>query len=250
MARRTYLQRMAEPLRAGDPVLFAVPRAPADEARPALTPATTPALSRGAAPVPRRGRVSEPIAQPPASIALRAAAEPGYIPRIPVPEVTAPQVQPQSRPRNEPRQQEALPDRVPPATSAEPPQVNPAAPTRRFSEPTVPVTRREAASAPSNRAVETTVLDAPTARPRPSQHAAQPPAKVQDPVRPEQRGPAAAAVHESAPAPRLHIGTIEVRAAAPPPSPMPQQATRGAPPRHDSVPLSRAYAWRFGLVQG
>jgi len=35
MARRSYLQRIAEPLRSGDPVMFAVPRPPPGEARAA-----------------------------------------------------------------------------------------------------------------------------------------------------------------------------------------------------------------------
>jgi hypothetical protein len=52
------------------------------------------------------------------------------------------------------------------------------------------------------------------------------------------------------PAPRIHIGTVEVRAAPPPaPAPVPQAAPRAAP-RGETTPISRGYAWRFGLVQG
>ena len=52
------------------------------------------------------------------------------------------------------------------------------------------------------------------------------------------------------PPPRIHIGTVEVRA-APPPVPVPvPQATPRAASRPEAVPMSRGYAWRFGLVQG
>jgi hypothetical protein len=50
------------------------------------------------------------------------------------------------------------------------------------------------------------------------------------------------------PPPRIHIGTVEVRA-APPPVPVPQAAPRAAS-RPEAAPISRGYAWRFGLVQG
>jgi hypothetical protein len=54
--------------------------------------------------------------------------------------------------------------------------------------------------------------------------------------------------------PRIYIGTVEVRSAAPPPAPVPQQAAPRSAPRGaagaESATLARAYAWRFGLVQG
>jgi hypothetical protein len=61
--------------------------------------------------------------------------------------------------------------------------------------------------------------------------------------------PAALPASDSAPAPRIHIGTVEVRSTAPPPMRAPQPAS-GAAPRPDAAPIARGYAWRFGLVQG
>jgi hypothetical protein len=51
-------------------------------------------------------------------------------------------------------------------------------------------------------------------------------------------------------APRIHIGTVEVRSSAPPPAPVQTPAAAHTAPRTDAAPISRAYAWRFGLVQG
>jgi hypothetical protein len=51
----------------------------------------------------------------------------------------------------------------------------------------------------------------------------------------------------AAAAPRIHIGTVEVRSTAPAPTPTPAHT---AAPRSDAAPIARAYAWRFGLVQG
>jgi len=55
--------------------------------------------------------------------------------------------------------------------------------------------------------------------------------------------------NDAAPAPRVHIGTVEVRSAAPM---LPPRATQraAAAPRTDAAPIARGYAWRFGLVQG
>jgi hypothetical protein len=50
----------------------------------------------------------------------------------------------------------------------------------------------------------------------------------------------------SAASPRIHIGAVEVRSAAPAPAPPAVRTAR----RADAMPISRGYAWRFGLVQG
>jgi hypothetical protein len=67
---------------------------------------------------------------------------------------------------------------------------------------------------------------------------------------PGQTGRAPAVAADPAPAPRLYIGTIEVRATAPAPVVATQPAVHVAPPRTDGGPLSRGYVWRFGLAQG
>ena len=54
------------------------------------------------------------------------------------------------------------------------------------------------------------------------------------------------------PEPRLHIGAIEIRASAPAPVPAPASAPMmmAAAPSPAPGRIGRAYAWRFGLVQG
>jgi hypothetical protein len=61
--------------------------------------------------------------------------------------------------------------------------------------------------------------------------------------------PTAPPASDSAAAPRIHIGTVEVRSTAPPPMRAPQPAA-GTAARPEAAPIARGYAWRFGLVQG
>lgn len=260
VAGRTYLQRIAQPLRPGDPVLFAIPQVAPDDARPpatlpvaSVTPASGPVLrrtpSRVASPAPMqapspRSAVSpapaDATAPPPALSAHgtdSAIASPAPAPvvageqalntrRADPPAVQAPFVAapvhmgvPTASPL-EARTTEAVAPIAPapaPLTS-EPPAASVAAaidpPAARAINDAVPLPNR----------VTLPALRLPGATP------------------PGDAG--------SPPPPRIHIGTVEVRAAPPPaPVPVPQSAPRAAS-RPDAAPISRGYAWRFGLVQG
>ena len=61
VAGRTYLQRIAQPLRPGDPVLFAMPQVAPDDARP---PATPPVVSAAPASGPVLRRTPSRVASP------------------------------------------------------------------------------------------------------------------------------------------------------------------------------------------
>ena len=122
VARRSYLQRIAEPLRPGDPVLFAVPRPPPGEARAAvempptprpaaalhapahshravarLAPATSPNAAHK--PAPAEAAAESTLAPtenaaasgelPPASSSARTSLQPAPAPREPAPDMIA-----------------------------------------------------------------------------------------------------------------------------------------------------------------
>lgn len=254
MARRTYLQRVAEPLRAGDPVLFAVPHAPPDEARPAANPIITPASPRAAAlSVSRRAEASLPITQPQAPSAQGQPRLDAAPPAV-SPEIAASGVQAPSERRSEDGQDPPLPVRLQPPAPTDRTRVDIVDAMRLPGEPLPSVATPDFISTPDSGAVEAAARSQAAASPAPRMRspepAAQPQARLDDPVHPAQPGPATTAARDPAPAPRLHIGTIEVRASAPQAPPMPQPAVRAAPSRQDAAPLSRAYGWRFGLVQG
>ena len=196
VARRSYLQRIAEPLRPGDPVLFAVPRPPPGEARAAVEMPPTP----------------RPAA------ALHA---PAHSPRA-----------------------EA---RLAPATS--PNAAHKPAPAEAAAESTLAPTENAAASGelpPASSSARTSLQPAPAPRePAPDMIAR---ARLVT-IEPEAPGEPLLSTSSSgsAPAPRIHIGTVEVRSAAPP---APARPAARVLPRTDAAPISRGYAWRFGLVQG
>ncbi len=187
MARRSYLQRIAEPLRSGDPVMFAVPRPPPGEARAAAG-------------------MPSPAPQAPATrwqtLARRAPAVTAASPdeaatRLFVPEPTA-----------------RAADGV-----AAPPSPLSASPL-----PGSPV-RSATAFAPETVAIA----------PPPAGEAPPPPISMSG--------------NASVAPPRIHIGTVEVRSAAPAPPP-PAAATAPVARRADVATIARGYAWRFGLIQG
>src|SRR5579864_7397278 len=61
VAGRTYLQRIAQPLRPGDPLLFAMPQVAPDDARP---PATAPVASAAPSSGPVLRRTPSQVASP------------------------------------------------------------------------------------------------------------------------------------------------------------------------------------------
>jgi hypothetical protein len=272
MARRSYLQRIAEPLRARDPVLFAVRGAGPDEARPAVASAVSDAgapanaLAGRGAPA-RASSASAPSVAPPLATAAplpRNATRTGAAPAPIGP--ANPIVEPTPGPPRSPMAAAAadLPHTGPPIIAATPetdirqssshadsfgeaghgmPEFAPITPAAAQADRRPPALRRLASSPPA-------AAQAPgSARP--------PEAEQREDIALEpmivRLPPAAASTRAAGPgttAPRIHIGTVEVRSAAPPSAPVPPPAAAPAAPRADAGPITRAYAWRFGLVQG
>jgi len=299
MARRSYLERIAEPLPPGEPVLFAVPRPAVDEARPAAAPraqtapapaapAATPSLRRAAAgnalaavPGSLTAAAAAPAA-PAATPSLRRVAASNALVAVPGSLTAAPPLA-ATRSSSAPASPvfESAPIAPPPvadapAMRAEPPD---------FSEPTQPSNRALEIGPPLD-AVSRVVADPPpfsfraepspqvlppaakpasaSSKPTLTAAAAVPIVRAADPI-PSQLPPAAVLSlnisqaespnSSGAAPPRIHIGTIEVRtspppAPVPPPSPTPLQPASHAPPGGAAAQFSRAYSWRFGLIQG
>jgi hypothetical protein len=200
MARQSYLQRIAEPLRPRDPVLFAMPRPPQSEARAA---AEVP-VAKPAAPASSR-RASSRVVPNPAPAPPNAARTPAPEPVEAATETPAP------------TERTAAGVFIPPASMSARTALDPAPAPREIGS------MRDMIAA----AMGVTIGPEPPGGPPPS--------------------PLSMPSAGSAPAPRIHIGTVEVRSAAPPPAPTPPTA---AAPRMDATPISRGYAWRFGLIQG
>jgi hypothetical protein len=271
------LQRIAEPLRAGDPVLFAVPRPlPAEARAPVEAPATSPdaaeptraatlrrrpasnAATRTAPNVSAAEVSTTATANPPAP-ADTAAVAPAAIAPPPSRSVVATDDEgiagrPPAVPPAEPRLRfaaRAPNERAtarPPASTAGSPADRAAAPHRLTSMWTATPSAPDVMSSDFP-ASETTAPDiiAPAARPVSAGIAAEPPpASISPPT------PMATPVIGAAPAPRIHIGTVEVRTAPSPAAPVAASPARGAAaaPRGGTAPIARGYAWRFGLVQG
>ena len=281
MARRSYLSRIAQPLSGGDPVVWSTPRASADEARPTAQgrPSATPGASADARPVasvvekiladraprlPAPSRLDEPGRQ-------EGGRQEGGRPEREQPETGQPQI----------RLEDAA---LEPATSARHPLTVEALDTR------PPAKAVDRSSAPEGLAAQVEHADSAAAPdpwtpsiPRPDTFARPPaPSGADIQVRANGEPPPAAlrpadtaphwrdagprddhvgmgppepsgrAPRPAEPAPRLHIGAIEIRVTQPPP---PAAATAPAPiivraAPAASAPLARAYASRFGLAQG
>ena len=259
VAGRTYLQRIAQPLRPGDPVLFAMPQVAPDDARP---PAMPPVASAAPASGPVLRRTPSRIASPPpmqaplprsaVSPAPAEATTPPPMMSAHGPEIAAASPAPGPVVAGESSLITGAPlPAIQARFGAAPPSVDlpRASPLEvRTTEavapiaPTPTVATRESTSA----SVAAKAIDPPAARaaldvvPTPDR-VARPPLRLPGATPPADAG---------GPPPRIHIGTVEVRAAPPPvPVPVPQAAPR-AESRPDAAPISRGYAWRFGLVQG
>jgi hypothetical protein len=248
MAPRSYLSRIAQPLVDGDPVVWSVPRATAEEARPPVAAtAATSALQRRPAPAPAAKPASTSAPTPKAGPEIRAWVEPN--PRLveltPSAETLAPapidELSPAELAISEPAAATAPVTRQ---AIAEP-AVSPS------SERRLSVISGEVAATPPT--AEMLPAPPPSTRPAPRCDSALEP---QWPTREEaSSAPHAERVTPSVvntPAPRLHIGAIEIRAIAPPPvaAPAPAPIMAAAAPSAPGGRIGRAYAWRFGLVQG
>jgi hypothetical protein len=272
MARRSYLQRIAEPLRAGEPVLFAVPGAGPEDARPATASAVVESgvasnpstLRRAADRATSPSAVAKPeratqIVQTPRAVASSTAVDVNPA-QVSMPSTAGPIAPAQSREFHTPvapLETEAFAPLSPQARSAV------AATTRTV------VTERVAAdfidSEPLSSAevvppaVADASIDSPSAGEAQTRRDTDPSLRQVSPAEidfePISRQPPPLAVSKprlraDTASPRIHIGTVEVRSAAPPPTPAQASTAAHAASRTDATPISRAYAWRFGLVQG
>jgi hypothetical protein len=255
MSRRSYLQRIAEPLRPGDPVLFAVPQPSPAEARPTaemptshpaatLRRATTDVASTTAAKAPGTGVA--PAAPPAAGAApprgviardQRLATAPFAASSAPSPPLAAKRATPLSA-YDAPAPRTAM-EEHPDPTAGE------AAVESSFAPSPIPPGR---VSAPHAMALDPVRSEPPiSVAPVPR---AIPNASAPEPLHRPPYAPLASSADRAAPAPRVHIGTVEVRSSAPTPAPAPAPPAAPAAPHRAATPIARGYAWRFGLIQG
>ena len=254
MATRSYLQRIAEPVRPGEPQLWPVRHARVDEARPAVkhdsstspipapaAPARPTAVRRSPAAAAHASRAPM-LAPPPPPVApphSEALAQPGLKP-VAAPAAPLPRLS-EVLSHAEPVQ----PDEPPPLATASPwpTTAGTAAPTLAVPAPALPpLTAEPLPPLPSTAAA----VGAPLAS---GQGPAEAPAVTRaGPT----LGPRPVASQAIAPAPHIHIGTVEVRS-APAPAQAPQPSPLPAPmhaKRPSSEPMARGYSWRYGLIQG
>jgi hypothetical protein len=263
MARRSYLQRIAEPLRARDPVLFAVRGAGPDEARPAVAPAVpdtaTPANAATARGTPPRTSALAPVTTAPAPRrTVQVDEAPATMETVSGIAETLPSAM------SSPGKRTIGDAPQPPTIAAMPeteilrssPRADSFGEIQRGTPDLAPITPAAVNidnRPPSARRVTSTQ----PAVAQTSGTAKTPPADEREDVtfepivvRPPSTTASTRTAGREAAAPRIHIGTVEVRSAAPPPTPVPPPAAAPAAPRADAGPIARAYAWRFGLVQG
>jgi hypothetical protein len=259
MARRSYLARIAQPLGSGEPRVWSIPRPNAEDARPAATldAAERPPARAGEAPAasPTTASLFPPgeAAAPAAPIAVRRETPTAPPRRSPRP----------MRARSAVVDAAAALDSAPrrrgvergPGTVVERPRTAEAvSQAMQRSDPADGAAVREPEGAPA-------VESSPSAPPRtpPTRRPAEPPDgpawfdRAEEAISAPRREPPAPPRASAAPASRLHIGTIEIRASTPPPAaaPLPPaQPAAMAPAPAAGGPIGRAYPWRYGLVQG
>jgi len=289
MARRSYLQRLAEPVAAGEAALFPLHRPDAAEARPATAVKSPLGPAVAAAPALRRtpgsavtASASGRAASPPT--ALRPSSPTGDAQSSEPPEVDqaprtheAPPIADRTetlppiaaRTRTSPPIASAIPRPAPIPADLPDPDAPASGPTNVFGDPAgIGADWRIAATPASARPRSLGLPPAPvtgseipalptTAIAPPHQAAAiaEPVSAPQPgiaPRLPEPLQPISARTSDPASL-RIHIGTIEVRTTPPPapqPSPPAAPVPTGASRDSASVPVSRGYGWRFGLSQG
>ncbi len=284
MTRRSYLQRIAAPLAAGEPVLVPMPRPAPGEGRPAarggarapdVAPeAAKPALRRApariiAAPAAGRVRTDTQAGGPTRVLAARAPALPNAVDSPPAaPVFGAPG--PDATPGRHQTAAEWIAYRdAMPGVAATPRPAEPSVTTGGALEWGAPVTLRampaippaqqnQAAPAPTRAAVAparaSTLAIAPVTAVRAPRGAeamafADMAPRLQPQAQPS--GPAAPTpAADPAAQPRIHIGTIEVRTSpAGPPQPTPPLPSRLSAPAAPTGSAPRGYGWRYGLSQ-
>jgi hypothetical protein len=208
MARRSYLQRIAQPLRAGDPVLFALPRASSAESRPAVE-VPAPRAPAPDKPLPPDRRAAPRTARAPDAAPPNETLGPLDAPAEMIVEAAAPT----------PPQHTGLSDAPPPPSLIAPAPSAPI-PAQRDADPPLATVAHT-----PHRPTAPRILEAPVSVVHP----------------PSSDGTVAA--------PRIHIGTVEVRSHTQPPAPVARPPAPAAR-RADTPPISRGYAWHFGLIQG
>lgn len=256
MAGRSYLQRIAEPLRRGDPVLFAIPSATPDEARPFATARAAPITTASSAPVVRRKplAVAPPVASAPAPAALASSSAPLSAADASVIEeqVATPPVS-VSRAQAIPLDMDHAPEH--PAPPLVPPTAEPAdrVPFEQVASSPIAAADIETGysqqetipgSHPASQEVAPAVAPGATQQTSPMTMTTSTEPPLSDAPSSPQYSPRATAAP-----PRIYIGTVEVHAVAPSPPTTPDPAPVAAP-SVPSAPISRGYGWRFGLVQG
>ena len=223
---RSYLQRIAEPVAGGTPVLFAAPRPPPEDSRP---PAFAPAQAlRGALATPPQARASDATSAPAASNSEASATAVARSPSA-SPDFTEPAVESAAAFASPPASSPAVSaaDSARASASGKPGLAGPVD-LGSVAAPAVPSGFEADASARSDLGL--------TLLPRPP--------GIDDPPRSEGSGG------------RIHIGAVEIRTTPPPAAapPIPTASVdRSSAPSHvlggPSTPVSRGYGWRYGLLQ-
>lgn len=266
MARRSYLARIAQPVRPGEPLVWSIPHPPAEEARPPAmmsTPFPAPATAQPPAPTPARPPIAPTTTRrtdtalgpprPPMNPAATARDAPGER----VPSETAGEI---ARPPARLFEVEATNASAPPVeATAAPHHTAPGAgeAPSTGSPDTAAALRMKARPQPSQDRLESTLeppLRPPASSPpqlvAASIAAAERPLLADAPLPPAPPARLSATRREDGAAPRLHIGTIEIRAPEPAPPPEPVVRSAANRPAPSPATIGRAYPWRYGLVQG
>jgi hypothetical protein len=271
MARRSYLRRIAEPLKPGLPALFSVPSAASDERRPpaASASAGTPTLRRATA---LRPAASSPGRAPRASFGGDPRAAPNTPPS---PTGGASLFALQGSAPDGPAIATGIAPQSPIAPDLSPPSTDPAV-SARFAPP--PLALGDGLRTAPTDPVSDTVSMQPAASedaapagsaaldwaeiPSPEILSADPIPTAEATAPADPRAVVSSLERLSAPpvleqaSPRIHIGTVEVRTTPQPPPPAAVEPPSPALPPAASptsgnatAQLSRAYGWRYGLIQ-
>ena len=213
MARRSYLERVAQPLPPGQPVLFAAPRPVGDAARPAAAP------NAQTAPKPKPASVTAPAPKPTSTAPAESTTAAAPRPR-------------RAAARN------AI-QAVPSPLKATPP-----APT-----PSIPAAATAAPSSPDQALTNEAKVPIDSAADLISEKL--PPSAVLPPHIPQvvlskPTGTTPPRIHIGT----IEVRTSPSAVPAPPPLPAPSQQPPSHALSGDAGHYLRAYGWRFGLIQG
>jgi hypothetical protein len=271
MAGRPYLERVAQPLSPGDPVLFPAARAPGDEARGEAErrapEAPSPRIGRTAAAVQRRAAIDATAPPAPARESMLPLGADSHIADVAVTStlgasfhVSGPAgdafaaLERASLPRalreGSPIGGAAAAPTPPPERQSPPPMQGgklAIGGESAVAEPRVAVEP----IGPARRGDSTTFTETLRAHQEwSSADASMPKLPLAERAAARELSPtvssrAAGRSDTPSPAPRIHIGVIEVRTTPSPPAAPAAPRALVAPP----APISRGYGWRFGLIQ-